>query len=58
MALSKSEVKKNNDALVTVLCVSVAHAVSSFQLMIIYMLNTGFGFLFSVEMRQFLIGKH
>ena len=47
ISASKSEVKQNNDALVIVLCVSVAHMVFYNQSPIVWMVNTTFGFLLS-----------
>ena len=58
ISASKSEVKQNNDALVIVLCVSVAHMVFYNQSPIVWMVNTTFGFLLSPGIRSIFAGTH
>ena len=55
---TKSEAKINNEAVVIVLCVSVAQVVFSSQVMIAWLANTGFGFLFSTDIQRILSGSY
>ena len=58
MTFTKSEAKITNEAVVIVLCVSVAQVVCSSQVMIAWLANTGFGFLFTTDIRKILSGSY
>lgn len=56
--VSKAETKQNNEALVIIIGLSVAHVFIMTNVFSVFIANTGFGFLYSSELRNVMTGTN